>query len=104
MSNASRFHRGFPLDLAAATEYYDNISYRLGDRFRDSVEQMLKTICERPESFGFVSGRLRAAMVRSFPYVILYRLVNQTIFFVGLFHAASDPKCWSERDEQSETA
>ncbi len=94
MRNASRFHRDFPVDLAAATEYYDNISHRLGDRFRDAVEQVLKTICERPASFGFVSERLRATMIQRFPYIVLYRFVDHMIYFLGIFHAASDPKRW----------
>jgi hypothetical protein len=99
MQSANRFHPIFPDDLVAATAYYDGISSRLGDRFRDCVNQMLQTICERPESFSLVSVRLRAAMIRNFSNVVLYQFVDQTLFFTGLFHAASAPKRWIDRDE-----
>jgi hypothetical protein len=98
MRFANKFHRDFPLDLAAATDYYDQISDRLGSRFRERVRQSLLTIGNHPELFGYATERLRGAMVRNFPYVILYRFDGQTIFFAGLFHAASDPARWSGRD------
>jgi hypothetical protein len=102
MPNASRFHQDFPVDLAAATTYYDEISVRLGDRFRDSIRRMLGVIRERPESFGLVTKRLRVAVVPHFPYVILFRVASGTILFTGLFHAMSDPKHWDDRDAEPE--
>ena len=98
MPNDNRFHPRFALDLAAGTAYYDNISDQLGDRFRGSVKQTLATIRQRPESFGCVANALRAAMVPSFPYVVLFRVSDGTLFFAGLFHAASDPNRWFERE------
>ena len=97
MPNVSRFHPEFSLDLAASTRYYDKISVRLGNRFRDSVKRTLAWIRQRPESFGFVARPLRAAMVPSFPYVVLFRIDEETVFFAGLFHAATNPRRWSDR-------
>lgn len=61
---------------------------------------MLATIRERPETFGLVTERLRAAKVRHFPYVILYRVLDDAVFVSGLFHAAADPNRWSDRDDK----
>lgn len=97
MPNVSRFHPEFSLDLAVGTVHYDRISIALGDRFRDSVKQTLTVIRQRPESFGRVATHTRAAMVPSFPYVVLFRVDGEIIFFAGLFHAATDPVRWSER-------
>lgn len=49
MPNVSRFHPEFSLDVAAATEYYDEISTGLAGRLRDSVKQTLTSIRRRPE-------------------------------------------------------
>ena len=98
-----RYHRLFPTDIATATRYYDLISVDLGNRFRDCVRDRLDSIGDRPESFGFVRQPLRVAMVVGFPYVVVFRLVEQVVFVAGLYHASSDPNRWLTRiDEGAE--
>ena len=91
MSFDKRFHRLFPSDLATATAYYDKISVNLGDRLRDSVRDKIRTIVDRPESFGLVRSPFRAAMIGGFPYVILFKVEGTPVLFAGLYHASSDP-------------
>ncbi|MCA9214159.1 MAG: hypothetical protein KDB27_13900 [Planctomycetales bacterium] len=92
-----RLHREFPLDLAAGTAYYDNISSDLGNQFRVAVRETLQNVVERPESFGLVRGKLRFASVRGFPYLVLFQVVDLTVFVAGLYHASSDPSQWLNR-------
>lgn len=94
-----RFHCDFPSDLAVATTYYDSISPILGNRFRDQVRETIGEVVERPESFGFARGQLRFASVGRFPYLILFQIVDATIFIAGLYHASSDPARWLKRTE-----
>jgi hypothetical protein len=98
MSFDKRFHRLFPSDLATATVYYDKISVDLGDRLRDSVRDKIRTIVDRPESFGFVRPPIRAAMIGGFPYLILFIVEGTTVFLAGLYHASSDPDRWLDRN------
>lgn len=92
-----RLHHNFPDDLAAGTAYYDKISVALGNRFRERDRQALEEVGQRPESFGLARGPLRFAMVEGFPYLLLFRVVERTVFIAGLYHASSDPSRWLDR-------
>ncbi len=59
-------------DLLAAAKWYDDISVELGDRFRAAIDERFDSIELNPESYGLARGTTRAAMVRGFPYVVLF--------------------------------
>ena len=40
---------------------------------------------------------MRQAVVRSFPYVIVYEEHDNDIAVYGFMHCARDPRTWSER-------
>lgn len=40
---------------------------------------------------------VRMALVRRFPYVILYRVEATRIVVVSVFHTSRDPKIWRRR-------
>jgi len=96
----ARTHRYHPLiadDLASATGYYDDVSLDLGNRFRSSVRQSLKSIQEYPESYGVIHQQIRAAIMDRFPYVVLFELRENTVFILSIVHAASDRDGWFDR-------
>lgn len=97
MARARRYHPLVAQDLAGAVAYYDQISADLGSRFRASVRDRIKTITNRPDSFGRIREQYRAAMLDSFPYVIVFEREKETVSIMGLFHAASDRASWFER-------
>lgn len=97
MARTRRYHSLVADDLAAAVAYYDDIAIDLGNRFRASIRSRIKTITERPESFGRIHEQIRAAMVDRFPYVILFEHEKKTVTILGIFHAASDRGRWFER-------
>ena len=37
------------------------------------------------------------ALVRRFPYLVLYRLGDESISVIAVFHAKRDPKIWKSR-------
>lgn len=96
-----RFHPLFATDLRAACDYYDPISAELGARFRDRVRDRVRArlhdVGVRPESFGHIGGDYRGAMVRGFPYVIVFTTDETQLTFFGIRHAASDRRDWFSR-------
>ena len=97
MARTRRYHPLVADDLAAAVTYYDDISVDLGNRFRASVRKRIETITDRPDSYACIHEQLRATMVDRFPYVVLFKHVNDTVAILGIFHAASDCDRWFER-------
>ncbi|MCA9208440.1 MAG: hypothetical protein KDA55_08805 [Planctomycetales bacterium] len=85
-----RYHPLFVEDLRDACEYYDSIEPALGLRFRDSVRSVVREIVTRPESFGRIGGDFRGAMIRRFPYVVVFVTEGNCRIIYGLRHAASN--------------
>lgn len=84
-------------DLSSATRWYDDISVELGNRFRQAITSRFDAVRVRPESFGRVTGELRAARVEGFPYLVIFELDRGVSHVLGVFHAAADPDKWTKR-------
>ena len=97
MASIRRYHPLVADDLSAATGYYDEISTDLGNLFRASVRARLRDVAERPESFGRLQNKMRAAILDRFPYVMTFENHGKHIAILGVFHAASDQKGWFDR-------
>lgn len=97
MANRLRFHPQVVDDLSSATSYYDKISARVGQRFRDAIRDRLQDIAKRPGSFACIQQQQRIALVRGFPYVVLFEWSSDVVTVIGVFHAASDQSGWFTR-------
>lgn len=91
------FHPQFSDDVRPAAAWYDEKSIALGNRFRTAVNDRLNAIEKRPTSFGRIDGELRAAIVRGFPYIVVFEDHATQVDLLGLFHAAADPSAWRAR-------
>ena len=92
-----RYHPRVAADLRVACLYYDAISIAVGNRFRTNVQMKIQAIVERPESYGFIGGCFRGALIGRFPYVIVFNIENGVMCIFGVRHAASDRTTWFNR-------
>lgn len=97
MARTRRYHPLVVQDLADAVAYYEGVSVDLGNRFREAVRDRIGTITDRPDSFGRIRDRYRAAMLDRFPYVIVYEQDKEIVSILGIYHAASDRESWFDR-------
>ncbi len=92
-----RYHPLVAVDLREACQHYDTIACAVGNRFRTSVQAIIQTIVERPDSFGRIGGDFRGALINRFPYVVVFAVENGVPCIYGVRHAASDRKRWFDR-------
>ena len=97
MPNRERFHTDFVLDLASISDYYDSVSAKTGNRFRETLDKWLDLIIDSPEAFAPIYETVRAVRIRAFPYVILYEIQRDCVFFIAIVHGASDRENWFHR-------
>jgi hypothetical protein len=71
MASRERFHKDFVLDLVSISDYYDSVSAKTGNRFRETVDRWLDLIVDSPEAIAPIQNTGRAVRIRTFPYVIL---------------------------------
>ena len=80
-----------------AIGWYSNISEDLANDFRQAVDTSFDHIVANPDLYPRTIDDVRFVRMRTFPYLVLYRVINDTPFVLGIFHGASDPSKWRRR-------
>jgi plasmid stabilization system protein ParE len=84
-------------DLADAKAWYDRQRDGLGDELLECAEEVFDCLRRTPELFGKVFQDLRLARVRRFPYVVVYRIDEDQVTVVAVYHTRRDPRGWQRR-------
>ena len=87
------------LDLEAAARWYEAQEPGLGRRLLEEVRQAFRRIQGSPEAYGSGYRNTRRALIRRFPYGVIYLLVPErnTIVVLAVLHCGRDPKLWRQR-------
>ena len=79
--------------------WYDAREPGLGAEFRDELARLIGLIGDRPEMFAVAFDQMRRAVMKRFPYFLLYEsFLNEVVVF-GVIHGARDPKFWLARGD-----
>lgn len=84
-------------DLDEAKTWYERRREGLGIDFLLCVEEVFERICRSPEWYPVVFRDVRRGMVRRFPYGVFYRVMEEQIVVLAVFHARRDPSGWQSR-------
>ena len=96
------YHEEARAELAEAFSYYESCVSGLGRKFLDETERAMKRVLERPLRWRNVSGRFRRALVKTFPYGIIYRVDEAEIFVAAFMHLHRKPGYWRGRERRQE--
>ncbi|MGB5288814.1 MAG: type II toxin-antitoxin system RelE/ParE family toxin [Ignavibacteriaceae bacterium] len=95
--NRIRFHELASKELLEVRDYYDDLVYRLGEKFIIEIEICLNIIKTNPLAYPVVKQNILKAVVIKFPYSILYRVEKNNIYILAVMHQKRKPKYWVER-------
>lgn len=84
-------------ELASAQGWYDQQRQGLGVELVAQVEATLQRIDRTPQMHGTIYQDVRRAVVRRFPYVVYYRIVDGEAVVIAIVHGSRDPKTWQSR-------
>ncbi len=84
-------------DLVNARDWYERQREGLGAAFLLCVEEVLDRIDRTPEIYVMVYQDVRRAFTRRFPYAVYYRIANNEVVVLGIFHTRRDPREWQSR-------
>lgn len=79
-------------NLSEAFEYYSQISEDLALRFYRETDMLLNEIMTRPLSFQVQTKNYRQALVKSFPFQIIFEIFQNEIVIYTLFPAKANPE------------
>lgn len=84
-------------DFDKSYEHYYQDSLNIADTFYMRINLSLDYIKQNPSSFPIAYKDVRKFVVKKFPFVIYYRIVDSTIQVIAIFHSSRNPEIWNER-------
>lgn len=97
MTYTLQFTEEFDQDLSNIIWWYAIQREGLEQEFRLSFETAVLLIQDNPLSFQAEHRDVRRAVLRRFPYKIYYKVYEERILFLGIFHTSRDPKLIRKR-------
>lgn len=85
------------LEFDAAADWYGEQSASVGCDFIAQVRAVIQRIASNPQLYPVVHNEARKAVLRRFPYVIIYREDLHEVLILAVLHAARDPAVWRGR-------
>ncbi|MFZ4800837.1 MAG: type II toxin-antitoxin system RelE/ParE family toxin [Chlorobium sp.] len=97
MSNNIIFIPDAQDDMINAFDWYELQQAGLGNKFLFDIEYCLQRISFSPNMYLVVYKQYHRAVVKKFPYAVLYNNQHQTIVVYGVFHTSQHPDKWLSR-------
>jgi mRNA-degrading endonuclease RelE of RelBE toxin-antitoxin system len=88
------FHPKAETEYIHAFRWYENQLIGLGHRFEKAFDEKLQAIQANPFLFAVKYNAFREARLKTFPYLIVYRIYpqKQVIFVSAVHHFKRNPK------------
>lgn len=81
-------------DFEDALFYYEMISTALGTNFTRMFLHAVEKLSANPHHYFNLTKKLRRITLGKFPYMLVYKIEEETVIIAGLFHRASKPSKW----------
>jgi plasmid stabilization system protein ParE len=85
-------------EFDAAADDYEARSPGLGERFTRAVDEAFERIGRFPDLYAALFRDVRAALVRRFPFVVLFRVLDDHVLVIAVLPAKGNPAAWEERE------
>ena len=84
-------------EFDAAFDWYDTKRAGLGPEFAAEVQKVFDRIATHPRMHQTMFADVRKAVVRRFPYGVLYRPHQDRVEVLAVFHTSRNPSVWQKR-------
>jgi plasmid stabilization system protein ParE len=92
------FTRAASAELIEAQAWYENESPGVGRRFRQAVDLLVERMSASPRQFPMIYKNVRRALLRRFPYAIMFVIEpDHSLTVIACFHGSRDPAHWQKR-------
>lgn len=85
-------------DLIEVQDFYEQQSQGSGIEFAEAVTTRLDLVLEFPEAHVvFSEPGVRRVSVGSFPFFVIYKLVEDVVYVIAVVHKKRNPRFWLPR-------
>lgn len=75
-----------------AYDWYEFQRPGLGEDFLDELDSMYRNIETHPEYYRKIKKNFRQAVLKRFPFVIVYEVIKTDVVVFAVFHTSRNPK------------
>jgi plasmid stabilization system protein ParE len=79
-------------EIAEAVDWYETRGKGLGADFMRSLEATVASIQRIPTQYQIIKAQARRAVLRRFPYSVVYTASEHEIIVFACFHSRRDPR------------
>jgi plasmid stabilization system protein ParE len=91
------FRRAAKSEFEDAAVRYAEQPLGLGEEFTIEIEQAVASAAAAPERYPIVFGDIRRTVARRFPYSAYFRVRQDSIVVLAVFHGRRNPAIWQRR-------
>ena len=91
------FRRAAKIEFEDASAWYDEKRLGLGEEFIVEIEQAIAMAASAPQRYPVVFGDVRRTVARRFPFSIYFRVRNDALVVLAVFHGRRNPAVWQRR-------
>ena len=91
------FHQLARQELFEARDFYDDLVFGLGNSFIREVEKTISIIKNIPSAYPIIRDDIHQAVIIKFPYSLLYRYENKSVYLLAVAHQKRKPNYWADR-------
>ncbi|MCX6955106.1 MAG: type II toxin-antitoxin system RelE/ParE family toxin [Verrucomicrobia bacterium] len=92
-----RFHREALAEAKATAEHYGAIDPRLGQRFYDTLDQLVREVCAQPTLYRPFDPPARRHFRRPFPHAIIHLDRPDQVWILAVAPFKMKPGYWKAR-------
>jgi plasmid stabilization system protein ParE len=94
---AVRFSPAAEADIGDAVDWYEARSPGLGARLLSEIGALEARLAANPLQFPPLYRGTRRASLRRFPYILVFRVTDEDVGVLAVFHTSRDPRRWRSR-------
>ena len=87
------------LDLSEISSWYEDVQNGLGKRFLKNVGLEMRIVKNNPILFQIRYDKTRVVLIKNFPYLIHYEIINNEILIKAVIHTSRDNKNWKNKTD-----
>ena len=91
------FHPEAQAEYQTAYAWYQSRSQRAAARFEAELERILGLIATNPELYPSYDDEHRFAVLRRYPYSVIYQVLAAQVYVVAVAHSSRAPGYWQGR-------
>jgi plasmid stabilization system protein ParE len=91
------FHPDIASEIKASYTWYQEQAVGLGDDFIAELESAYEAITELPKTWPKFQRGFRRYLLTRFPFSVIYKDTNESIFVVSVMHNSRKPGYWVSR-------